>query len=212
MAHQRGVRPQAAGHARAALTGAALAIFATNAGAQQDDGANLPTPSEPARNYLNLRLGSSSATAESGHPDICAETTPVRLFSLEACGTGAGILHDSGSDLMHLRVKWNVLQWQPGGSDPRGLTLEPALGAGMAELQVASDEPGFRFTDAGSSRAETAGAEGVLQLRLLYPLEQGLELVGAAEVGAAYLPHADELITPKPKLLPFVGVSLGFGF
>ena len=112
---------------------------------------------------------------------------------------------------MHLRVKWNVLQWQP-ADDPRGVTLEPAIGVGMTELQVASDEPGFRFSDTGSSRAETAGAEGVLQLRLLYPLEHGVELVGAAELGAAYLPHADELVTPKPELLPFAGVSLGFGF
>ncbi|MEZ4369474.1 MAG: hypothetical protein R3B07_01555 [Polyangiaceae bacterium] len=209
MAHQRGVRTQHAA-ASSALIGGALMAFASQAAAQEDGGTGRTTSQMP-RNYLNLRVGSSSATAESGHPDICAETTPVSFLSLEACGTGSGILHDSGNDLMHLRAKWNVLHWNPGG-EPRGLTLEPVVGIGMAELQVASDEPGFRFGDTGSSRAETAGAEGVLQLRLLYPLEHGVELVGAAEFGAAYLPHAGELVTPKPELLPFAGVSLGFGF
>lgn len=210
MAHQRGVRTQHAA-AFSALIGGALVAFASQAAAQVDRGAGRTASEMLPRNYLNLRVGSSSATAESGHPDICAETTPVSFLSLEACGTGSGILHDSGSDLMHLRAKWNVLQWQPGG-EPRGLTLEPVVGIGMAELQVASDEPGFRFDDTGSTRAETAGAEGVLQLRLLYPLERGVELVGAVEFGAAYLPHAGELVTPKPELLPFAGVSLGFGF
>lgn len=209
MAQRRGVKTHASPQRRLvlALAVGVSGLWQSSGSAQQDDGTSPVEHAETPRNYLNLRLGSSSATAESGHPDICAETTPLRQLSLEACGTGSGILHETGSDLMHLRLKWNVLGWNLGS-----LTLEPNLGVGMAELQVASDQPGFRFADTGTNRTETAGAEGVLQLRALYPVEGGFELIGAVEAGAAYLPHAGELLTPKPELLPFAGVSLGFGF
>jgi hypothetical protein len=159
-----------------------------------------------ARNYVNLRGGGSSSNG-TGYPDVCLELSPLSFVGLEACGTGADIWHDSdGEQLAHFRAELSPLVLPIGD-----LFLVPQLGLGFAELQIAADEPGFRF---GSEQGgvETAGPELSLSLRAQYPVRHGFELIGELNAGAAYFAGADTLVRPRAELQPFALGTLGVGF
>lgn len=169
-----------------------------------------PPPAEETeaapRNYGNLRVGASSAS-RNGRPEICAEVSPHRLLSIEGCGTGAGFLHqDPEPELARFRAKLQLPSWQAGSA-----WLRPSVGLGFAELQIDEDSPGFQFQGTGAG-VSTAGPEVSAGLQALLPTTGPWELIGALSVGAAWLPHAPELVIPQSTFQPSVSVSLGIGF
>lgn len=164
-------------------------------------------PPEAPRNWVNMRVGASSAGAP-GHPDLCLEVAPLSFLSVEACGTGSGILHHDPSPEMarfHAKLVLHTFQFE-------GFVLQPQVGLGIAELQVGEDAAGFSFGGTGPRGNETAGPEASGHLRLLFPIDYGFELVGDVSFGAAYLPHAPELVVPNAALQLNVGFSAGIGF
>ena len=162
---------------------------------------------EEVRNWGNLRIGGALGAGD-GRPEICGEFAPLAMLSLEACGTGAGILHDEPVDQsMHVRAKLRLIRFTLGD-----LLLEPLVGAGMIELQLGEDDPGFRFGDAGPRGVETAGLEVMGGIRALFALGAGFELVGELSGGVGYTPHAPELIRPMPQVPAFGSLTVGIGF
>lgn len=190
--------------------GVALCVLAASAAADEppkDSGEEETSRKEQARQYINLRGGASSANLDS-RPEVCMEGSPFSFLSLESCGTGNGLWHhDAGTEMAHLRVKWQLFTLSSGP-----MLFQYGVGAGMAELQVAADDPGLQFGGTGSRQAETAGAEGSLFLRALYPLPHSFELVADLQTGTAYLPYAPELVKPTSEWQPFVGLTLGLGY
>lgn len=163
------------------------------------------TREEPERNWGNLRVGASSA---SSRPELCLELSPIELLSVEACGTGAGLLHrDPDPEIAHFRAKWLVTSWQT----PLGW-LQPQLGAGFAELQIDADSVGFDFGGSGPTGVETAGPELSAALRLLTPIAQGFDLVSTLDLSTAWFPHASELVIPQAEVQPSATFTLGLGF
>ena len=72
-------------------------------------------------------------------PTLCLEGSFSSRWSVRACGTGYGFVHqDTGIDFVHVRGKWNLFNQAVGGSLVRG-----SVGAGFAEVQTAGDELGF---------------------------------------------------------------------
>ena len=106
----------------------------------------------PKRNYANLRVGASSANTNQ-RPTLCREVEPVLAWSIEACGTGQGFLHDEpGKELAHFRAKWRGGDWQ---WREAYFGVGPAIG--FVELQVGDDEPGFDFRNTNDQRTAAAG-------------------------------------------------------
>lgn len=157
------------------------------------------------RTYVSLRAG---ATSHSTHPELCIEGAPIALLSLEACGTGAGFFHhDRGAELGHFRTKWTLTNWRTDFAH-----FQPRLHAGFAELQLGDDDPGFFFTSTGPRGVETAGPELGASIRGLRSLGGGFELIGELSFSGAYFPHAAQLVTPQPVIMPTTSLSLGVGF
>jgi hypothetical protein len=160
------------------------------------------------RNYINMRVGGSSAS-ENARPVLCMEITPFARFSVEACGTGSGFLHrDPASEIAHFRAKYSFSQWHtPNGS------IQLQAGFGFAELQVGEDAPGFQFgAPEGEGAVETAGPEASFSAQWLYPLYVGLELVADVNIGAAWFEHAPRLARPQERFAPFCEFSAGLGW
>lgn len=174
----------------------------------------LPEPSRAAdetaapRNYWNLRIGGAS-TGIQGRVVLCGEGAPTRWLSIEACGNGSEVLGVAESEpaLSHYLVKLRLWSLRTG----RGW-LQPHAGVGFTELQVGPDELGFNFTSAGRQGESTAGPEGSLSLRGLYPLSPRWELIVDMRLSMAYLPHAGELSKPMGRYQSSAGLSVGVGF
>jgi len=164
-------------------------------------------PREEVRNWGNLRVGGALGAGE-GRPELCGEFAPLAFLAVEACGTGAGILHDDPIDqAMHVRAKLRLLRFAAGE-----ILLEPLVGAGLIELQLGEDDPGFRFGDTGPRGVETAGVEVMGGLRALFSLGAGFELIGELSGGVGYTPHAPELIRPMTRTPVFGALTVGVGF
>ena len=160
-----------------------------------------------SRNYINMRVGSTSSNRNS-HPEICLETSPLSFFSIEACGTGTGILHtDPAPSSAHFRTKFKALQWNFNDWD-----LSLFGGLGFAEFQIGEDAPGFIFSGVGKDRVETAGAEVSAHLRTLIPVYKGFDLLTEFTVSGAYVPYAPDLITPLSSFQPAFSLTIGAGF
>ena len=128
--------------------------------------------------------------------------------SVEACGTGAGFLHNEAApDMAHFRVKSRIWEWAQAAWG-----LQILAGAGFAELQLGRDRPGFRFGDAGPDKTDTSGPEGSLHVRGIFDMEWGIEVLAEVAGAVAYLPAARSLIPSKHPVQPSVSFSLGFGF
>ncbi len=161
--------------------------------------------------HINFRMGASSATTN-GMPTLCLEGgTPNRIpkFSLEACGTGTGFVHQQvGIDVLHMRGKYTVFERTIGSSQ-----LNTSVGAGFAEVQVSNDELGFQFTEARNG-IETSGPEVSGSAQWLIPLSPNgqSELILDVNAGAAYFEYGPSLTLPQPRLFPFVEISAGFGW
>lgn len=159
------------------------------------------------RTYFNLRIGGTSASSN-GRPEICVEGAPTEYISLEACGTGAGILHDEDApEIAHFRVPIT----------PYRLTMDHSALAfritpGFAELQVGRDTPGFEFGGTGETNVETAGPELSGSVQWAVPLAYGIEFLMNLDVGVAWFPYAPELASPMSEWQPFIGLNAGIGF
>ncbi|MEE2960950.1 MAG: hypothetical protein VYA34_09410 [Myxococcota bacterium] len=157
-------------------------------------------------NHVNIRIGVTSASTNR-RPEICLEARVWGDFSVEACGTGSGILHkDLGSEIAHFRAKWATQKWVLEHS-----TLHSQLGVGFAELQIGEDESGFAFGSAPRG-IETAGPEISASVQWWFPLGAGIELGVDTTLGAAYFHHAPKLKKPHYPLIPFIDVSAGVGW
>ena len=161
---------------------------------------------ERPRHLANLRLGASTAGGE--RPEVCMELSPLPFLAVEGCGSGAGFLHqDTSPEMAHFRAKGRLASWKM-----QGMWLEPQVSAGFAELQLGKDESGFHFSSAGPSGVATAGPEVGASLRVLLPLANGVELVGDAQLNAAWMAHAPELQEPKRAFQPSASVTMGVGW
>lgn len=162
-------------------------------------------PRAPARNYANLRIGSSTSATR---PELCLDVAPLDFLSLEACGTGSGFLHrDANPEIAHFRAGFVVKRFQLSTSD-----VALRVHAGFAEIQIGEDDPGFQFTSVGPRGVETAGPAVGVSTQLLVPVALGVELVGTFNVSALWVPFAPQLKLPLSPLQPSVSFSLGLGF
>jgi hypothetical protein len=162
---------------------------------------------EAPRTYFNLRIGAATTSA-SGRPEICVEGAPTEYLSLEACGTGSGILHDDPApEVAHFRMPIT----------PYRLTLEHSalafrVAPGFAELQVGRDTPGFEFSGTGEANVETAGPSLTGSVQWAVPMAYDVEFLMNVDAGLAWFPHAGDLSAPMPVWQPFFGLNAGIGF
>lgn len=160
---------------------------------------------EPPRTFVDFRLG---ATSTETWTQVCAAGYPLEMFALEACGNGSGFLHrEPAPEIAHFRGKVRLLQQALGP-----VYLEPWLGLGFAELQVAADEPGFDFFGTGPTDVETAGAEVGGALRAVLPLGAGFEVSGNVDLSVAYFPSAPALARPMNPWQPTLSADVGIGW
>jgi hypothetical protein len=164
--------------------------------------------SDPARNRINLRIGSAT-TDRNGRPTLCADVRVVGRLAVEACGTGQALLHNEpGREMAHFRATWTLVQ----RATDRG-TGKLRAGAGFAELQVGVDRPGFDFGSPDpDARGAVAGPEALVQGQWLVPLARGIEAVASLTAGAAAFAGAGELAEPQRTVQPFVSLELGLGW
>lgn len=153
--------------------------------------------------------GGVAATSGGSGGTICAEATPHRYVSIEACGNGGGFLYpEAGDDLMHVRAEGNVPLLRTGRA---GLTLQ--AGVGFAELQRGEDAPGFRFGAADSpDQRDGAGADGSLSLKARLWATPGVYTSFELNGGAAWIPAAPVILGRGGPLVPYTQATVGLGF
>lgn len=143
-----------------------------------------------------------------GRPVLCGEYQPWRRVGFEACGNGAGFLHQAQvTDMAHFRVRGMGPQWRRARSD---LTL--LGGVGFAEVQSTADALGFRFGAASEGQVEAAGAEAAIGLRGQYWMGDRSALVLDITVGSAHIPGAPEVVGTPGPWVPFGSLTAGIGF
>lgn len=196
---------------RPAAAGLLVALLAagTPAASRAGPAVRVVAPGKaPVRNVVNVRFGSLPEGAPV-RPTVCVEVSPAGWISAEACGNGSGFLHrEAAPEMAHFRAK----AWLARGSAGRS-SLRLGVGAGLAELQIAADRPGFRVGgEPDPEGIEAAGPEITLEAEWLLPAEDGLELVASASAGVAWLPGAPALATPMASEQPFVLVTVGVGW
>lgn len=163
--------------------------------------------SKPIENRLSLRIGGAT-TDTVGRPTICADVRIVSAFSVEACGTGAQLLHnEAGREMAHFRANYSFLE----GALPRGRGRLRG-GLGFAELQVGEDEAGFDFGGPNGRRGSVAGPEASVSAQWVLPVAGDFEMIANATAGAAVFQNADELIEAQNAVQPFVSFELGIGW
>ncbi len=158
---------------------------------------------------FDLRAGIHAL--DPSHPYICAEGSPTSWLSLEACGTGSGILHQSPApDMAHFRARARVAALERGRLD--GALL---LGAGITEVQRTADRPGFIFGRArNEEQVEAAGPETSLSVKGRYWIDRAgrTYLSGDVNAGAAAIPAAQTVLGGGGPLVPFASFTVGVGF
>ena len=194
-----------------AMVGAAVVSVGLVTGSARADEAAEPggghPSSRPIENRLSLRVGGASSDTV-GRPTICADVRVIATWSVEACGTGAQLLHNEpGREMSHYRINWGFLDRPM----PRGRGRLRA-GAGFAELQVGEDEAGFDFGTPSGKRGSVSGPEAALSAQWLLPVLGDFEMVASATAGAAVFRDADQLIEPQGAVQGFVSFELGIGW
>lgn len=163
------------------------------------------------RPVLDLRVAASGPVGldDMEHPTLCVAGLPHRRLVLEGCGNGSGFLHqDPAPELMHLRALGVVAEHIRERVD-----LSVLAGVGLAELQVAADEPGFKTGPAqDEDPVEAAGPELSAGLKGRWWVLPGAYLVGDVNVGAAHIPAAPEVLDRGGAVVPFGTVGIGLGF
>ena len=180
------------------------ALLLASALAQTASQAFTPAPLA-GREVFELRVG---VAADQAHAQLCGEAHALSWLSIEACGTGAGVLHqDPGAELAHFRTRASR-QLHAAGR----LQVDGAVGAGFAELQVGEDAPGFLFGEARTAdQTSGAGPEASASVKARFWMTEKSFLVGDLTGGAAHVPAAPTVSGDGP-LLPFGAVTVGLGF
>ena len=178
--------------------------------AQADDGLRLEAKVSAAeRTFFDLRLGAHAAPGLGADAlgQVCGRLQPSRRVSLEACGNGAGVLHHkTGADFAHFRL--TGAPWQ---QRIQGMDWSLGIGGGIAEVQRASDAPGFRFGPAGAGQVEAAGPEVTLGLTGRRHNDGLGHWVVDLSAGVAHIPGAPPVMGVTSPTIPFVGLSVGAG-
>ena len=156
---------------------------------------------------LDLRVGGD--TTQGHHPTICLAGFPLERLSIEACGTGSGVLHhDDAPDLAHFRARFTVLQ-----AEGRSTDLALLAGAGFAEVQRTADEPGFRFGEPTEpDPVEAAGPEVSASVQGRYWFLPKAYAIADVNAGVAAVPGAPAVLGHGGPAVPFASVTLGLGF
>lgn len=156
---------------------------------------------------LDLRVGGDST--EGSHPTICLAGYPLARVSLEACGTGSGILHhDSAPDLAHFRGRFTLLQ-----AEGRTTDLSLMAGAGFAEVQRTADRPGFKFgAPTEPEPVEAAGPEVSASVQGRYWFLPKAYAIADVNAGVAAIPGAPAVLGHGGAAVPFASVTVGMGF
>ena len=162
------------------------------------------------RPVFDLRAGVDGVAQDGAgmHPYLCGEVSPIWRLSVEACGNGAGVLHQADvPDMAHFRVRLAALTRRRGRAE--GTLLG---GVGLTEVQRTSDAPGFRLGAAETGQVEAAGPEISLGIKGRYWLEERAYLVVGATVGAAHIPGASEVMGWRGPTVGFGSLTVGAGF
>lgn len=160
---------------------------------------------EPARNYVNLRVGGASSGSGAV---ICAEVAPISFLSVSACGVGSGFLsHSSQPTMVVFQGHARLASWKLSN-----VWLEPRIQAGFAELQAGEDALGFYFDGTGPTGVETAGPSAGASMRAVMPVWRGVDFLTVASLDAAYFHHAPQMLRPLAQWQPSLSITMGVGF
>lgn len=163
---------------------------------------------EVPEQVFDLRAGASQSR-EALTFTVCVETLFVGPFSAQVCGSGRGLFLDKRDpvpELTHYRARLRLARASLGR-----LWLVPIVQAGMSELRAGTLGAEY-LPGRGSSRQLALGPAAGGALQLLWPLGNGLELVGDIHLEAAWIPRADELVLRQDELQPALGATVGLGF
>lgn len=167
-----------------------------------------------SRAVFDVRLAASTvpggATAEDGpRPYLCFAGAPHARLILEGCGNGSGLFHNADApELAHFRALGVLTTVERGRTD-----VSVLAGAGLAELQVAADEPGFKTgSTPAEGQVEAAGPELSAALKARVWTTPGTYVVGELNGGAAHIPASPDITGVGGPVVPFGTISLGMGF
>ena len=162
------------------------------------------------RTYADLRVGVLAAPglAPEAMGQICGTVTPIQRLGIEACGNGAGVLHNrGGADFAHFRLKATVLEQRR-----RQTTWALNMGAGIAEVQRDADAPGFRFGSADDGQNEAAGPEVAIGVSSRGRTGGSGHWLVDLTAGVAHIDGAPVVMGVSGPVVPFVGLTMGAGF
>ena len=167
-----------------------------------------------SRAVFDVRLAASTvpggATSEEGpRPYLCFAGAPHARLILEGCGNGSGLFHNADApELAHFRALGVLTTLERGRTD-----VSVLAGAGLAELQVAADEPGFKTRNTpAEGQVEAAGPEVSAAIKARIWTTPGTYVVGELNGGAAHIPASPTITGEGGPVVPFGTVSLGMGF
>ena len=155
---------------------------------------------------LDMRIGGGNTRSD--HPTICLEGYPLSKLSVEACGTGQGVLHHDGSpDMAHFRGRFTAWDKQ----SPKG-DFGLLVGAGVAEVQSTDDAAGFKFGAQQGEQIEAAGPEASVSMKGRFWTTKHSYVTADATVGGAWIAGAPAVLDQEKPTVPFASVTVGLGF
>ena len=185
-------------------------IFLSPAFGQASDAARLHLRMErPLRAVVDLRAGVASAPGLDAEAagQFCGRVSPHRRWAVEACGGGAGVLHNrDGVDFAHFRLR--AEPWQRHRGDT---TWAIGVSGGLAEVQASRDAPGFRLGPAKEGQVEAAGPEVAVGLTSRRGSEKSGLWVMDLTAGVAHIEGAPAVMGVDSPVVPFVGLTMGIG-
>jgi hypothetical protein len=188
-------------------SGRALAEETELSPSERTRGADPATP----LTYVELGFGGSAAATDTA-PTVCLFSNPWWRLAVSACGTGSELWRSpSGVELSHYLVHYRILRWST-----ETFHFEPYLGAGLSELQVGPDAPGFAWSGRAQRNGElhvsTTGPATALHLRLAHALPHGFEATMSVSGGLAHFAAAPQLSAPQGTWQSFASLTAGIGF
>ena len=159
---------------------------------------------------FELRAGVDAVAQREGplRPYLCAEVSPMRRVSAEACGNGAGVLHQAdGPDVAHFRLRGAPLLHDDGR-----LSAMMMVGVGITEVQNTADTPGFKFGSVNKGQVEAAGPEASVGFKGRYWVSRQSHVAVDVVAGTAYIAGAPAVMGWSSPVVPFVSLTTGMGF
>ena len=159
---------------------------------------------------FDLRVGIDGVTQGDQHirPYVCAEVSPMRRFSVEACGNGSGVLHQAnGPDVAHFRLRGAPVIHEQGRL---GALL--LVGVGITEVQRSADQPGFKFGKPAPGQVEATGPEVSVGIKGRYWMSRQSHIAVDVVAGTAYIEGAPAVMGWSSPVVPFVSLTTGIGF